>query len=364
MSTSHAPPGAPAPNERDPLISSPTSITPRLPLTRRLYAFFCLWGFKIFVNNALRGLRLNNYLRSKDQPTLQTYYDVRPNLEVRVFFPPGHTPNSSSTKDTKLPTYLNIHGGGFALCDPIVDDSFCTAMSKTHNFLVVSLSYSLAPIHPFPTPVHDIRALITAVLADSRLPIDHDRIALGGFSAGGNLALAAAQEPPIGSKIKAIIPVYPVVDFSSRYKGKHRTSADGRPDALARSGEWFSWGYINPGQDQTDTLLSPVYATREMLPQRMFFVGAEFDVLCKEAWCMAKLLAGKEVKGADDDEQPSREDRDWEEGGVRWQMVLDQRHGFTHAPERDAAKEKERVEITAKLWGEMAAWLRGALEMS
>lgn len=359
MSANHNPPGAPDANETEPLISTPTtSIAPRLPLHSRLYFGICLWSFKLFVNTALRLLRLNNYLRSTNQPTLQKYYSVRPNLEVRIFFPPGHPNTSSSTTKpaTKLPTYLNIHGGGFALCDPIVDDHFCHALAHKHNFLVISLSYSLSPRHPFPVPVEDIQALIPAILSDPSLPIDADRVALGGFSAGGNLALAAPQDATIGAKIKAIVPIYPVVDFSGKYKGELKTSADGQKDMLARSGAWFSWGYINPGQDRLEPLLSPIYAGREKLPQRMFFVGAENDVLCKEAWCMARMLAGKDVEGSSSD--PGKGKREWEAEGVRWRMVEGQRHGFTHAQEKDEGREKARVKIREELWTDIAKWLR------
>ena len=352
MSTTHEPPAT----ETDPLVSEPSTIATRLPLQERLYIGACLWGFKLFVNNALRLLRLSNYLTSKNQPDRVTYYPERPNLEVRIFFPPGHS--SKAEGRNKLPTYLNIHGGGFALCDPIVDDDFCDTLARKYGFLVVSMAYSLAPLHPFPTPVHDIRALITAILSDSTLPIDASRVFLGGFSAGGNLSLAAAQDPTISSKLRGIIPIYPVVDFSGKYKGQIKDSPDGQKDMLARSGAWFTWGYINPGQDKTDPLLSTIYADRATLPQKMFFIGAEFDVLCWEAWCMARLLAGDKVDGKATGKEMIEEE--WQQGGIKWKMVRGQRHGFTHAKEGDAGKEKKRLEVTDELWAEMADWLREA----
>lgn len=154
------------------------------------------------------------------------------------------------------------------------------------------------------------------------------------------------------------MPIYPVVDFSGLYKGKFRNTDDGRPDMLARTGEWFSWGYLPVGQDRRDPLLSPIYAGREKLPKRMFFVGAEYDVLCHEAACMARLLAGREVKeGAAGKGEGEIEER-WEEGGVRWRMHKGQRHGYTHASERDAEREKRRVRATEQTWGDIAEWLK------
>merc|ERR1711939_168934 len=203
MATSHEPPGATSAHDSSPLLTKETA--PKLPLPQRLLTGLCLYSFKSVVYIGLRLLRFSNYLTKKAQPTFKNFYSVRPNLEVRVFVPPSH----GSTSEP-LPTYINIHGGGFALCDPVVDDPFCHTLCHKHNCLVISLSYSRSPRSPFPVAVQDITALIPAILADSTLPIDHGRVALGGFSAGGNLALAAAQSPLVGARLKAIVPVYPV----------------------------------------------------------------------------------------------------------------------------------------------------------
>lgn len=127
---------------------------------------------------------------------------------------------------------------------------------------------------------------------------------------------------------------------------------------LARTGELFSWGYIPPGTDRRDVRLSPIYAERSAFGggMRFFFVGAEKDVLCKEARAMAGLLMGKGEEEVMKEEAGKDE---CEEKGVRWLCVKGQRHGFTHAKEPDAEREKRRVEVTEELWTNVAGWLEG-----
>ncbi len=131
------------------------------------------------------------------------------------------------------------------------------------------------------------------MIEDADLPTDHSKLALGGFSAGGDLSLAIAQMEGIRGRIGKLIAIYPAVDFSGTYRGTFKTTKDGKSDVLKNMINLFDWGYISKGQDRMDPLLSPIYAKRENLPPRMFFIGAEYDMLCHEAEVMALHLAGK-----------------------------------------------------------------------
>jgi acetyl esterase/lipase len=317
----------------------------KLPLSKRLDYGIHLWSFKAFVTFGLGLLRFINYITRTTQPTYTRRYSSRPKLEVRIFIPPGVDPSTA-----KLPTYINIHGGGFALCNPLVDDHFCYALSHKYNHLVVSLAYSKSPQHPFPTPVHDIGALVESVLADTSLPIDPKRVALGGFSAGGNLALVAARNPSISSRIQAIVPIYPVVDYSLVYKGPLRTTPDGQEDLLKNMNNWFYWGYIPPGTDLTDPMLSPIYDAKAFAGKRMLFIGAQYDCLCYEAFEMAKKVAN-----IPSDEV--NEGTNWEHNGITWNRVNGVRHGYTHEQEWNRKKEAQRLKITDETWAHVASWL-------
>ena len=255
-----------------------------------------------------------------------------------------------------------IHGGGFVFGSPHDDDRWNKEFSKAHNVLVVELNYGKAPWNPFPTPVYDLEALILAVYDDQSLPIDKDRIAIGGFSAGGNLTLALSSLPSVREKVKprAAIPIYPVVDFtvSPEVKAASRYYKPGlgvgkrgeMTDYLLSMAPLFNWAYIPVKHDLSDPLLSPYFADRSLLPPHLFFVGMELDMLAHEGWRLACKFSGRPIPttakvGKEepaegeglilDDERFSFEHV--EEGGektVRWLLVPDQIHGFDVIPPR------------------------------
>jgi acetyl esterase/lipase len=214
----------------------------------------------------------------------------------------------------------------------------------------VSINYRKAPSCPFPFLVQDAAEIAKAVLEDVDLPVDHSKMALGGFSAGGNLALAIAQIDGLRGKFGHVIPIYPVVDFSGTFKGSFKSTKDGKRDMLHKLGALFNWGYISQGQDRIDPLLSPIYAKRENLPAKIFIVGAQYDVLCHEAEVMALRLAG-------DGPNPQVDSgHSWQREDIKWRRVLDVQHGFTHV-KKNGQEEVERKKKCENLYKEMADWL-------
>jgi acetyl esterase/lipase len=326
--------------------SSDPAAFPPLPYFSRLVTALRVWFFKSFVSLALRFLPL---IYRGVQPNFTKYYDVRPSLECRVFLP-------ANAKSDKLPLYINIHGGGFAICNPSVDDHFARPFADKNSILVVSINYRKAPTYRFPIPVADTVALINAVISDPLLPIDKSRVCVGGFSAGGNLTLTAALHPSLHGKISALLPIYPVVDFSGRYKGAYRKDPYGNRDMLESAGNLFSWAYIPQRTDKKHPLLSPIYAPRSAFAaKKMFFVGAEYDYLCQEANVMARMLAGTFEEGRDTD--VSGFEDSWEKDGVRWRMCRGVQHGFTHSGKK-GEQEKNRKVVMEELYKEMARWLK------
>lgn len=241
------------------------------------------------------------------------------------------------------------------LGSPEDNDGWNRTFAKRHNFLVVALNYSKAPAHPFPVAIGDIEALVCSVLADTAtLPIDPSRVALAGWSAGGNLALAAAQLETVRSRVAAVVPLYPAVDFVTGAEAKARA----RPykpalggfrardrDFLLAMTDTFQWAYVSPGQRCDDPLLSPLYAAPETLPRNVFIIACELDLLAAEAQRMACKLTGRRVPDVEEkvgDEQPLEpgvvitegdERFAWEhrtEDGrrYRWLLVPDTIHGF------------------------------------
>ncbi|KAJ5498466.1 Alpha/beta hydrolase fold-3 [Penicillium expansum] len=291
----------------------------RLSLPHRLNCFLQLWLFK-----SLASL----YFLYR--------YACRPTLETRIFYP--RTYNSAQRQ--LLPLYLNIHGGGFALCDATVDDPFCSAWANRTGMLVVSLNYRKAPLHPFPTATFDIADVVKCVLADDSLPIDHSRIAIGGFSAGGNLALSVSQFPGLKGLIKA------AVVRRRRWK--------------AHPGGWTG-GYVSVGQNRRDPLLSPVYAGRDELPPWIYMIGAQWDMLRLEAQQMIHGLAGLE------DRVGVEQEEDFEVGRYKWTLAKGCPHGFTHASpgrKKGGVSRRKREEVARGIYEEAHEWLKKSQVLS
>ncbi|KAM0239568.1 hypothetical protein ACHAP5_008214 [Fusarium lateritium] len=294
------------------------------------------------------------FIPSAYAPSFTKTYACRPKLPLRIFYPKSFDVNSQK----KLPTILSIHGGGFVIGDPRDDDDFNYTFANMHSVIVIALDYSKAPRARFPIAIYDLEQLILAILSDSSLPIDQDRVALMGSSAGGNLALSVSILPSMcGSgdgvrRIKTVIPMYPVVDMSVRRDFKSQTrqykpSLGGfraKPyDFLLQLSPVFDVAYTLPSQDLQDPLLSPIYASKETLPPNIFFIGIELDMLAGEAWRMVCELAGvdmvdqtvgKSQVGPEgklilDDEKFSYKVKT-KDGSYRWLLIPDQIHGYDH----------------------------------
>jgi acetyl esterase/lipase len=176
-------------------------------------------------------------------------------------------------------------------------------------------------------------------------------VALAGFSAGGNLALAVAQRAAVRDRIKAVVPIYPVADFSlsphakvgrRQYKSALGGFRGRGADYLLPLAPMFDWAYCPAGGDARDPGLSVVYVEREALPKWVFVIGCELDMLAHEGWRLVSHLAGRtvssdvvgrpEVAGKGelvlDDERFFWEVRREDGSCYRWLLVPDAVHQF------------------------------------
>ncbi|KAI3321155.1 alpha/beta hydrolase fold protein [Xylariaceae sp. AK1471] len=332
---------------------------PQLPLLSRLYQGGSIATAQGLISGFSWALGWYQFFYPPElKPNFVKTYECRPQLPIRIFFPKDF----DQTSPQSLPTIFMIHGGGFCIGSPRDDDALNERFASMHNILVVELNYRKAPAHPFPTATHDIEALMLAVFDDESLPIDKKRVAVGGFSTGGNLSLSVCQLPSIRDKIKpaAVVAVYPSADQTIRvneklrmryYKPELKSGMRAKPrDLLAGWSPTFRWSYIPIGHDLRDPLLSPYFAPRDNLPPHIFLVGAELDLLAHEAWRMANKLAGRAVPALTDmvgQEKPARDNESlildderfaFEQAdadgsrSVRWLLVPDEVHGFDHFP--------------------------------
>lgn len=311
----------------------------------RLSFFVRIWLLKFTVFTALRLVRFSKAKQlSRFSPSYTKRYSVHPSLENRIFLSVDATQSGA-----KYPLLFSIYGGGFAICDPLIDDHINRRFADDHGFVVVAVNYRKAPRNPFPGCMNDVANIIRAVLADRDLPVDYACVGIIGFSAGGVLSLSVAQLPDLRDNVHFLVPMYPATDFSKVYRGECFRMKGGSNDVQKNLIPAFDWAYIPPGTDTTDPLLSPVYATREQLPQRIYFVPAEYDVLCKEALASAKLLADAS------DELAAQEV--WEKNGIKFRMVPGVTHGFTH-PESKRPEEVLGEKELEDLYQEIAHWIK------
>ncbi|KAI1478052.1 alpha/beta-hydrolase [Daldinia eschscholtzii] len=330
---------------------------PRLPILSRIYRGLIIYAIQIL---GAPAAWFHNWTHPPEiPPRYVKKYLCRPSLPIRVFFPKSYDPYSAKAP---LPTIYTIHGGGFCFGRPNDDDQWNAHFANMHNVLVVALNYRKSPFYPFPIATYDLEALILATLDDGSLPIDKTRIAIGGFSAGGNLTLSVCQLPSIRERVgpSAAVPIYAVVDTTIPPEVKVKTRyykpglgpgmRSAPTDYLATLSPIFHWSYVNPGLDLTNPLISPYFAARNALPPHIFFVGAELDQLAHEAWSMANKLAGRpepeltDIVGQEklgpgkgelilDDERFAFEHiEDEGKSSIRWLLIPDQIHGFDHVP--------------------------------
>jgi acetyl esterase len=207
--------------------------------------------------------------------------------------------------DGALPTLVYFHGGGFVIGSLETHDGVCRALSHDIGAVVVGVDYRLAPEHHFPAAVEDAYAALRWVAGHvDEYGGDATRIAVGGDSAGGNLAAVCAQLAQAdGIALAAQLLVYPNTDLLGDFPSR-TANAEGYFMTLADA-HWFAEQYLGMTEDDPrlaevarDPRLSPLLAdSLEGLPQAVV-ATAEFDVLRDEgnAYATALEKAGVRVE--------------------------------------------------------------------
>lgn len=114
-----------------------------------------------------------------------------------------------------LPGLLWLHGGGYVMGKPEMDDFICIQYAREAGILVASVDYRCAPTHPFPAPLEDAYSALAWMQSHAeQLGLDPERIAIGGQSGGGGLAAALAQLALDRREIQPVFQllIYPMLD--------------------------------------------------------------------------------------------------------------------------------------------------------
>lgn len=194
------------------------------------------------------------------------------------------------------PILVWLHGGGFVTGGLDAHDTLCRQLAAASGCIVVAVDYRLAPEHPFPAAVRDSYAAALWASANAEeLGARPKALAVGGSSAGGNLAaatclLARDEGAPV---VDYQVLVYPVADAVEQ-RASYFTHATGYQLTADMMRSYLS-AYAPEGIDQTCPYLSPIRAaTHEGLPPA-HVVAAEFDPLYDEVLAYADHLAQADV---------------------------------------------------------------------
>lgn len=207
------------------------------------------------------------------------------NVPVRIYQP-------SAAAD--LPAIVWFHGGGWVLGDLESADLPCRDLAHHSGCTVISVDYRLAPEAPFPAAFDDSFGVTQWVANHSKeLNINPQKLAVGGDSAGANLAACVA----IAARDKGIqlayqLLIYPVIEAAFDNQS-YRDNAEGY-FLTAPMMQWFWDQYVALPSDRDDSRVSPLRAPLAELPAALVLT-VEFDPLRDEGIKYARALQAANV---------------------------------------------------------------------
>ncbi len=207
-----------------------------------------------------------------------------------------------TTQAGGAPTLVFFHGGGWTLGDLDTMDHLCRSLVRQAGIDVVSVDYPLSPESRFAATVGACAEAVRAVFeAAGALGLDPDRIALGGDSAGGNLAAVLALMARDGDlpRIRAQCLIYPALDLrpGNPPAGAATSTMFMRPETM----DWFTHNYLGPEGDAGDWRASPLLAPDLTGLPASYVLTAGHDVLRAQGLNYVDRLkrAGVTVVGRD-----------------------------------------------------------------
>lgn len=220
--------------------------------------------------------------------------------ECRLIF---YYPENLEYKEGNIyPVYFNFHGGGFTLTLAENDDLYCRYIAHNTECIVINVDYAVAPENKFPEGIESSYRAVKWVYHHSKsLFIDRMHMAVGGQSAGGNIAAVLTLLSVIRKEFYFNFQMiaYGLLDLHEPIEEKNKNMAAGLPQSLTvnRMHQYMSWYFNDYQQDSLDFRASPLrYADLAGLPPALI-VSAEYDQLKfeQEAYSIKLKEAGVPV---------------------------------------------------------------------
>jgi acetyl esterase len=196
------------------------------------------------------------------------------------------------------PLLVYYHGGGWVIGDLDTHDGPCRFLAAASGTAVLAIEYRLAPEHPFPAAVEDAWAAFAwAIAIAAELGVDPARIAVGGDSAGGNLAAVVSLLARAGGGAMPAMQllIYPPTDSAADLPSR-RLFAEGFLLTKADM-DLFERAYLPPGTDAADPRASILLAPDLRGLPPAYVATAGFDPLRDEgeAYALRMREAGVRV---------------------------------------------------------------------
>lgn len=206
-----------------------------------------------------------------------------------------YVPQSLLRSDGGDPLLVFFHGGGFATGSIDSHDAPCRVLAERAGVRVLSVAYRLAPEHPFPAPLEDCAAAYRWVTGHAdELGADPGRLAIGGDSAGGNLAaVTAIRAARAGWPLRHQLLIYPVTDMAAETDSRRLF---GEGFLLTSTAMDQAEAHYLGDQERRQPEASPLFAE---LPEGLapaYIATAGFDPLRDEGEAYARKLADAGVR--------------------------------------------------------------------
>jgi acetyl esterase len=212
-------------------------------------------------------------------------------IPVRVYRPLGSKPKA------RLPALVYFHGGGWTIGDLDTHDVVCRGLANRSDCAVVSVDYRMGPEHRFPAAVEDCWAATRWLAANgAEIGVEGSRLAVGGDSAGGNLATVVAllARDAGAPRLAAQILFYPATEMAATH-ASHERFAEGY--VLTRAAIiWFRDNYLRGPGDIADWRASPLRAASLAGLPPALVITAGYDPLKDEGKAYAERMAAAGVE--------------------------------------------------------------------
>ena len=226
------------------------------------------------------------FFTQPDAPEVAAVRDLLGPVPLRLYRPAG------SVSDALLPVLVYFHGGGWTIGDLDTHDVLCRQLANGSGVAVVAVDYRMGPESVFPAAVDDCIASVRFVRAQAAaLGIDPARVAVGGDSAGGNLAAAVSialrdgGDPPLAFQLL----IYPATDMRAEAPS-HTHNGQGyllTSDSIA----YYRGNYIDQEVHWSDWRASPLLAADLSRLPPALVLTAGYDPLRDEGRLYADALS-------------------------------------------------------------------------